>query len=427
MSTAPLRLALLLGSLVGPALALPQGAPPGYYNTVDDSTPAALRSTLHQVIDDHVRLSYTSSGVDTWFVLERAQTDPSNPNNILDVYRNDSLQKFSGNYNREHTWPRSYGFPDDGSDNYPFTDCHMLRLCNPGYNSARSNKPYRFCASTCSEFITAGGTSGQYPGTSNWTSGSFSSGTWEVWADRRGDVARGLLYADLRYEGGNHGTTGIAEPDLILTDNNTLIANSNTGQNESVAYMGSLSALLAWHASDPVDDFERARNDEVFQWQGNRNPFVDNPEWVDCLYNDDCGFADVYCAPAVPNSSGFPASMDAQGSLAAADNDFTLFAQQMPTNQFGYFLTSQTEDFVIGAGGSQGNLCLGGQIGRYTGDVQNTGIFGTFQLTLDLTAMPVGAGTAVLPGDTWRFQCWFRDGNPTPTSNFTDALRLTFQ
>ena len=62
-----------------------------------------------------------------------------------------------------------------------------------------------------------------------------------------------IFYMDLRYEGGTHGSTGVSEPDLRLTDNESLIDSSNTGNNESVAYMGMLDVLLAWHAADPVE------------------------------------------------------------------------------------------------------------------------------------------------------------------------------
>ena len=97
-------------------------APQGYYGTVDDSSAAALRSTLHALIDDHQRFPYTSSSTDTWTILEAADQDPSNSGRILDVYKNASYSKAGGgnsNYNREHTWPNSYGFPNDGADNYP--------------------------------------------------------------------------------------------------------------------------------------------------------------------------------------------------------------------------------------------------------------------------------------------------------------------
>lgn len=101
-----------------------------------------------------------------------------------------------------------------------------------------------------------------YPGNSNWRVGSGSTGSWETWRGRRGDVARALFYLDIRYEGGTHGDTGVSEPDLILTNDGSLIATSG-GVNASVAYMGILSTLLAWHVEDPVDDRERDRNQVV--------------------------------------------------------------------------------------------------------------------------------------------------------------------
>ncbi len=290
-----------LAIMASPTVLMPTIAqadpPPGYYDTVDDSSDTALRNTLHTVIDDHTRFPYTSSGTDTWDILELADEDPNNVNNILDIYRNATYPKAGGgntDYNREHTWPTSYGFPDDNSSNYPYTDCHHLFLSDDGYNSSRSNKPYRYCDAACSENPTdanngQGGGSGTYPGNSNWTTGSNTSGTWETWIDRRGDIARAQFYLDIRYEGGTHGVTSVPEPDLILTDTEALIASSNTGSNESVAYMGMLSELLQWHMEDPVDDHERSRNDVVYSFQGNRNPFVDHPEWVECLFDNVCG------------------------------------------------------------------------------------------------------------------------------------------
>lgn len=271
-------------------------APPNYYNTVDDTNATTLRSTLHQVIDDHQRFPYSSGGTDTVDILELAQTDPSNSSRILDVYKNASYTKqgsSNSNYNREHAWPKSYGFPDDGGTNYPYTDCHMLQLCDSNYNSSRSNKPYKTCNSSCTEQATfsnggQGGGSGTYLGNSNWTSGNFTTGTWEVWIGRRGDIARAMFYADLRYEGGNHNVTNASEPDLRLTNSTSLISSTQTGSNESIAYMGLLDVLLQWHLDDPVDAFEVTRNNIVQSFQGNRNPFVDHPEWVGCIYSNNC-------------------------------------------------------------------------------------------------------------------------------------------
>lgn len=277
--------------------------PTSYYSSVNPSNPTALRSSLHAVIDDHIRFPYTSSNVDTWNILEEADEDPTQPDFILDLYRNASYEKAGGgnsNYNREHAWPNSYGFPQDNSANYPYTDCHALFLADDGYNSSRGNNPYRTCNATCTERTTVanhgrGGGSGSYPGNSNWRTGSGPAGIWETWIGRRGDVARALFYMDVRYEGGSHGVTGTAEPDLILTDDLGRIATSG-GINTEVAYMGELATLLAWNAQDPVDNLERRRNDVVESFQTNRNPFIDHPEWAACLFQGICA-ASSTCTP----------------------------------------------------------------------------------------------------------------------------------
>jgi endonuclease I len=266
------------------------GATGGYYAGVVTGSASALRSSLHPVIDDHTRFPYTASTTDTWDVLNVADQDPLNASRILDVYRNSSYAKVAGGndfYNREHTWPNSLGFPVDGSTNYPYTDLHMLMASDIGYNSARSNKPYDNCPSGCTEYATTayngrGGGSGVYPGNSNWTNASV----FEVWNGMKGNVARAMFYMDLRYEGGIHGVTGAAEPDLRLTD--TLSQIVGTGSNASVAYMGRLSTLLQWHQQDPVDEAERLRNEVIQTYQGNRNPFIDHPEWVACIYQNVC-------------------------------------------------------------------------------------------------------------------------------------------
>ena len=96
------------------------------------------------------------------------------------------------------------------------------------------------------------------------------------------------MYLDVRYEGGAHGISDVDEPDMILTDDLTLIDSSNTGENEPVAYMGMLSVLLEWHEQDPVDLIEFQHHEAVASFQGNRNPFIDHPDWVDCVFEDVC-------------------------------------------------------------------------------------------------------------------------------------------
>lgn len=137
-----------------------------------------------------------------------------------------------------------------------------------------------------------------------------------------------------------------------------------------------------------------------------------------------------YCA-ANPNSTGLAGRIYAEGSSVAADNDLALTAFQLPALSFGFFITSRTQGFVANPGGSAGNLCLSGSVGRYVGagQIQNSGGAGSFSLTLDLTQTPQPLGfVGVMAGDTWNYQAWFRDSvGGVATSNFTDAVAVEFE
>lgn len=258
--------------------------PGGYYGRINTTSPGQLRCTLHQTIRGHTVFPYSGSGTNTWTILEQADEDPNDSTKILDVYRNRSYTKVTQragtnntagqNYNREHTWPNSLGFPN--SNMAPYTDTHMLYLSDTGYNSDRSNNPYADCTS-CTERPTdvnngSGGGTGVYPGNSNWYSGS----SFQTWGKRKGDMARAVMYMAVRYEGGTDPVSGQTEPNLELTDNRSLIV----GRTGGTAYMGLLQTLLEWHQADPPDAAERARNEVIFSYQGNRNPFIDHPEWA---------------------------------------------------------------------------------------------------------------------------------------------------
>lgn len=139
--------------------------------------------------------------------------------------------------------------------------------------------------------------------------------------------------------------------------------------------------------------------------------------------------ADRYCAPAVVNSSGCGASVSAHGSASASITDLRLSAGSLPPGAAGYFLTSMVQASVFPVPGSQGRLCLGGSIGRLAGPgqvfVANAAGRASVSVTSGALPTPTGA-TTVMAGDTWNFQAWFRDANPGSTSNFSDAVTVTF-
>lgn len=135
---------------------------------------------------------------------------------------------------------------------------------------------------------------------------------------------------------------------------------------------------------------------------------------------------ETYCSPAAVNSSGVSASIAATGSDVLADNALTLLASGLPTQTFGFFLNSLTEGSSAPPG-SQGTLCLGGQIGRFSANVLNSGPTGEFALSVDLTDIPNNPPASAIVGDAWKFQAWFRDANPQVTSNLTDAIRVVIR
>lgn len=308
------------------------GGAGSYYNQVNTSSPEQLRCSLHETIKGHTVYPYSGGGTDTWAILNMADEDPVDPGKILDAYKNESYTKITGGqgaYNREHTWPNSLGFSSNTLAAY--TDTHMLYLTNVQYNSDRGNKPYANCPG-CTEDPTTlnhglGGGTGVYPGNSNWYDGS----SFEVWGQRKGDMARAIFYMAIRYEGIAAEDAHDGDiPDLELTDNRALIV--GTSNTAATAYMGLLTTLLQWHQADPPDARELARNEIVQGFQGNRNPFIDHPEWAtldlfqssqpaDCQLNTGGNTAPVAVDDAYVASENLLLSVAAVDGVLANDTD----------------------------------------------------------------------------------------------------------
>lgn len=138
----------------------------------------------------------------------------------------------------------------------------------------------------------------------------------------------------------------------------------------------------------------------------------------------------TYCF-ITPNSVGAGASITATGSNFVADNDLTLHMTDLPTSQFCLFIAARVPGYVQNPGGAQGNLCIGSPIARFGPQagysLPNSGTSGTVSQQINLGSIPLSPAVPVLPGETWCFQGWYRDNNPTPTSNFSDAIFMVFQ
>ncbi|MEL6431340.1 MAG: hypothetical protein AAFU73_21835 [Planctomycetota bacterium] len=133
--------------------------------------------------------------------------------------------------------------------------------------------------------------------------------------------------------------------------------------------------------------------------------------------------------PAVPNSTGQTGRLAASGSRYVANDDLTIDATRLPAGQFALLVGALAEGFTANPGGSDGNLCLGGGIGRFNALVAAADGIGRVSFPLDLSALPQPSFTVpAAPGDTWYFQAWHRDGTPSaPQSNFTEAIGVTFR
>jgi len=232
-----------------------------YYAAAIGQSGAALKASLNQIIKGHTRFSYSQ----VWDGLGYADEDPANSNNVILLYTGRSEPKTNragmsnsqDAWNREHVWAKSHGFPD--SSQYAYTDLHHLRPADVSVNSSRGNKDFDVGGSEISEA----------PG--NHT----DADSFEPMDEVKGDVARMIFYMDVRYEGNDNSGT----PDLSIANGTT-----NTG----AALLGDLCTLLSWHLQDPVSDWERRRNNRIFEWQKNRNPFIDNSGWASELYGASC-------------------------------------------------------------------------------------------------------------------------------------------
>lgn len=136
-----------------------------------------------------------------------------------------------------------------------------------------------------------------------------------------------------------------------------------------------------------------------------------------------------FCGPGVPNSSGSSGLLAGVGTNVVAANNFGFRATQLPPNSFGFGIVSAQTAFVANPGGSSGNLCLGGAIGRFYDQILSSGASGTISIAVDAQSLPQPNGSVVIqPGQSWSFQLWHRDVGPAgSTSNFTEGLTVTFE
>lgn len=161
--------------------------------------------------------------------------------------------------------------------------------------------------------------------------------------------------------------------------------------------------------------------------------FVDgNGGFVTAVLQRQLPMGDPVCA-GIANSTGAAGALHATGTTYLGGDGLTLVAEQLPPASFGLFAVGRDVGSTPNLGGGAGTLCLGGAIGRLMGPgaaLLQADANGRFTADVDPAALPQPSGpVAVQPGETWIFQGWYRDVDPTgqATSNLTEAISLSFR
>ncbi|WP_136667901.1 endonuclease [Flavobacterium sp. H122] len=245
--------------------------PAGYYDSLEGKSGNQLKQAIQDIIADP-SIVREHSYADVWDILKEADTDPANSSNVWLMYVEQSRSKLdqhkgssgTGKWNREHIYCQSRGdfqlddsLPNDGIDAWLPTDAdditaggadaHHIRAEDSPENSSRNNKNFGVDPS----------------GTDDYNGPSGTAGSW------RGDVSRAIFYMCVRYNGLN-------------------VVNGFPSETP-VGNIGDLATLLAWNKTDSADDFEMNRNNVIYNWQKNRNPFIDYPELADYVFGSKFG------------------------------------------------------------------------------------------------------------------------------------------
>jgi hypothetical protein len=239
-------------------------APAGYFASLEGKSGAQLKQAIQDIIADPAVVHAHNYG-DIETILKKADQNPLNSNQVWLMYTEIPRSKLdiqetginTGKWNREHIYPQSRGGYTNGTESIPdginvwattdandilagHADAHHIRAEDGPENSARGNKDF-----------------GEYLGPTG------NQGSWH------GDVARSVFYMAVRY-------------------NALSVVNGNPA-NTTVGQLGDLALLLQWNQADPKDDFETNRNNVIYTWQVNRNPFIDYPNLADYIWGANAG------------------------------------------------------------------------------------------------------------------------------------------
>jgi endonuclease I len=239
--------------------------PAGYYQSATGLYGEDLKDALHNIIKNHNQQSYSS----LWVHFQ--STDKKPDGTVWDIYSDVPggspayVYQFTVNqcgnyakegdcYNREHSFPQSWF----GSAMPMYSDLFHIYPTDGFVNNKRSNIPFGEVSSP--SYTSSNGTK-RGPNTTQ----GYSLDVWEPLDEYKGDLARSYFYMLVRYK------------EKLQEWNTPILSGSHL---EQWAYF----LLLDWAKNDPVSQKEKDRNNAIYQIQKNRNPFIDNPEWVEHIW-----------------------------------------------------------------------------------------------------------------------------------------------
>lgn len=241
-------------------------APDNYYATLEGLSGNSLKMAIQAIIADSTVVRAHNYG-DVFEILKMADRNPENHNHIWMMYKEQTRSKLliqttgsgAGKWNREHIYPQSRGGFTDGTSEdadgmaiwevtdatkryHGHADAHHIRAEDNQENSSRNNRNF---------------------GLTEYNGFDGNQGSW------KGDVARAVFYMAIRY-------------------NDLDVVNGSPADN-ILGQIGDLATLLTWNTTDPSDDFEMNRNNYIYTWQYNRNPFIDHPNLADYIWGANAG------------------------------------------------------------------------------------------------------------------------------------------
>ena len=247
-----------------------------YYEDITADSGIELLGELHDLITTTHKTYTTYDDCKTPEYV--AKTDSDGGGDVMEFYSQNSIDKAwgkgnQGTWNREHVWCKSLS-NNVWNESYGGSDMHHIRPVESGLNSARNNSPYGEVSSSANALYYEDSNNNRVA-----LGGHKENDVFEPLDNVKGDVARIIFYLYTHYNdysnvGGTTNGSGGKFGDLDFS----LIVDGSEEQ--------AIETLLAWNELDPVSQQEEDRNEAVASYQGNRNPFIDHPEYAEYIWGD---------------------------------------------------------------------------------------------------------------------------------------------